>query len=208
MAYFNPSDIRSVRAVIQNIASSGFGFAASEGGELIFVPHRLVEQFRLDAGDQIVAFCVPSEQSDSRNERQMVAGLRAIRLTVEKSLRDFSEVASPPKQTLPVITPVSVSKKEMTPDTIREMVPDIISEPRAWTTAQVRSEIIRRCADTHVIKDDMTNAISNALHSLHGCGEASMCRVFGNSSQSTPSLVYWARSTQIFGSLIDDMEVS
>lgn len=208
MPYFNPSDIRSVRAVIQNIASSGFGFAATEGGELIFVPHRLVEQFNLDAGDQIMAHCVPSEQIGGETDRRMVAGLRAIRLSIEKSLRDAAPVVTQPIQPRPPITPMSGIRKEMTGDTIKDMVIDIISEPRAWTTGQVRSEIIRRCAETHVIKDDMTNAISNALHSLHGVGDAAMCRIYGSSAQATPSIIYWARSKQIFAALIDDMEVS
>ena len=201
MQYFKPSDIKTVSAMVQNITVSGFGLAADENGKLIFIPHRLIDQFKLDAGDEIIAYCVPSDALHNQKDKDVVAELRAIRLSVKKRLQD---VYPEPKTSVPSMG----GKSEMTNRAIKDMVYDVISEPRAWTTAQIRSEIVRRYPDRNDVSQDITLSITNALQSLHKSKEAALCRIFASGLQSTPSLVYWARSKQIFSSLIDGSEES
>ena len=210
MKYFKPSDIRALRSVVQHVGENGFAFAASEQDELIFIPNKIVESCRLDIGDEIMVYAVPSSHSDPTKSREEIATLRAVRVIVEKRLSEHIKIEgrTTTERTAPPPPTPEVKRAELTNEIIKQFVIDMLQEPRAWSVAQMKTEITRLCGVEYEIKSDLNNPIWTALASLHAKREATACRIFSSGDQVSPSAVYWARSKEIFLALIEDTEVS
>lgn len=211
--YFKPSDLRKVECVVNNITRSGSAFAVSESGDHVFIPVRLADDFKIDVGDMLVCHCIDQHLPENAGEEKVSARYRAIRVKVTQRLVDLdddAEVVTPALAlTLESVMapPPPPPKPVLEKQALKGMLMVAIQAPKAWSSKDMAEHLVEASGTQYEIPEDFTQKVSAMLWHEHEMGNIAAVNVMQRRDQERPSLVFYARSMEVFRDLLDGYEL-
>ena len=207
MKFFKPSDIVTVPCSVSHITRTGSAFAVDENEESVYIPVRLVEQAKIDIGDSLTCYCIDQSLEENQSEVSGNARYRVVRMKVEQRLNDIlpgsaasdALVGSRDKDAEPRLP------KAVTLEEARICINDLFIKRRAWTTAQIISEVRHAHGDMRVT-DEMCARITAWIEKMYEIGTLVSCTLSRSASDDSP-LVWYASEYNTFFDLINEFEL-
>lgn len=140
---------------LPSMSSFGVRLDGTEGA--VFIPSKIVNQFKLEVGDTVEALLVPNATQSDRTP------WLAVRVEPAKAPAPIQQLDYP----------------------IIERVRDVMREGGVWTQATMFEELFPDCDRTERL--DEYNAITAAFRSLFNKGACSKFQLWRTASQSKPS---------------------
>jgi hypothetical protein len=204
MRFFKPSDIITVRGVVQNLTNFGAAFVGTEDGDSVFVPVRIAQDGAVDVGDSVTCYCIDQTRDEYKPDGNVSARYRAVRLRVEARLSDVAPGSAASAIMAEKPKPVEAKKPEVTVDQANSVIGRLLKLRRAWEPADLIDEV-RDAFPGATVPKQMEELIPKWLQKMHDTGVIARCVVSG--SASAEGKAYYATSEDVFHNLIGEYEL-
>ena len=206
MKFFKPSDIVTVRCAVTHVTKTGSAFGTDVDEESVYIPVRLVEQSRIDIGDELTCYCIDQSLEENRQELSGTARYRAVRMKIEQRFNDILPGhAASDALVGSTVAPQVVKVKDVTLEDARTAINDMFSKRRAWTLAQMNAEL-RASFPGMNLSVEMEHRVDAWIKKMHEIGTLCSCVVSRSSTDDAP-MTWYAASHDTFMRLIDDYEL-